>query len=310
MEINFVPKNAIFECKFCNFKCYKKSNYEKHINTNKHIHRVNGNKEEIKEMEKNATSYSCNCGKQFKTNAGLWKHRKNCSNTYIPDNKEIKDNNIVVMLLQQNSEIMKENYDLRKEQSDIKQLILELVKNNSSNSTMNNSYNTTNSHNKAFNLNFFLNETCKNAMNITDFVDSIKLQLSDLIEVGELGYVEGISKIIVNKLNSLDETIRPIHCTDKKRETIYIKDEGEWQKDDDNKSKLRKSIKKISDKNIKLLQVFREKYPDCREHDSVLSDKYCKMVIEAMGGMGFTTTQQEEKIIKNITKVTTINKIY
>ncbi|MEX0595856.1 MAG: hypothetical protein WD512_05080, partial [Candidatus Paceibacterota bacterium] len=155
---------------------------------------------------------------------------------------------------------------------------------------------------------FFLNETCKNAMNITDFIDSIKLQLSDLVEVGELGYVEGISKIIVKNLKDLDETIRPVHCTDKKRETIYIKDEGQWEKEDDNKSKLRKSIRKIANQNIKLLPQFREKYPDCREAESSISDKYCKMVIEAMGGMGDNTKEKEEKIISNITKVTLISK--
>ena len=172
------------------------------------------------------------------------------------------------------------------------------------NGTMNNSHNTTttNSHNKAFNLNFFLNETCKNAMNITDFVDSIKLQLGDLMDVGELGYVEGISKIIVKNLNNLDETIRPIHCTDKKREIMYIKDEGEWNKEDEKKTKLKKAINKIADKNIRLLPTFREKYPDYKDSHSKTSDKYDKMVIEAMT----SDEDKNEKIIKNISKVTTI----
>ena len=168
----------------------------------------------------------------------------------------------------------------------------------------NNSHNVTNtnSHNKAFNLNFFLNETCKNAMNITDFVDSIKLQLSDLMEVGELGYVEGISKIIVKNLNNLDETIRPVHCTDKKRETMYVKDEGEWNKEDEKKTKLTKAVKKIADKNIRLLPQFREKYPEYKNSSSKTSDKYDKIVIEAMT----TDEDKNEKIIKNISKVTTI----
>ena len=162
--------------------------------------------------------------------------------------------------------------------------------------------NTNNSHNKAFNLNFFLNETCKNAMNITDFVDSIKLQLNDLMEVGELGYVEGISKIIVKNLNNLDETERPVHCTDKKRETMYVKDQGEWNKEDDNKTHLRKAIIKVADKNIRLLPQFREKYPEYKNSSSKVSDKYDKMVIEVM-----TVDQDKnEKIIKNISKVTTI----
>jgi hypothetical protein len=193
-----------------------------------------------------------------------------------------------------------------KENKEIKEMILEIVKNgitNNTNTNTNNSHNnTTNSHNKAFNLNFFLNETCKNAMNITDFVDSIKLQLTDLMEVGELGYVEGISKIIVKNLNNLDETIRPVHCTDKKRETMYVKDQGEWTKEDDNKSKLKKAINKIADKNIRLLPQFREKYPEYNNSASKMSDKYEKMVIEVME----TDNDKKEKIIKNISKATTI----
>ena len=139
-------------------------------------------------------------------------------------------------------------------------------------------------------------------MNITDFVDSIKLQLNDLMEVGELGYVEGISKIIVKNLNNLDETIRPIHCTDKKRETMYVKDQGEWNKEDDNKTKLKKAITKVADKNIRLLPQFREKYPEYKNSSSKISDKYDKMVVEAMT----LDEDKNEKIIKNISKVTTI----
>jgi len=140
-------------------------------------------------------------------------------------------------------------------------------------------------------------------MNITDFVDSIKLQLSDLIDVGELGYVEGISKIIVKNLNDIDETLRPIHCTDKKRETMYIKDEGEWNKEDEKRTKLTKAVKKIADKNIRLLPAFREKYPEYKNSSSKVSDKYDKMVIEVMT----TDEDKKEKIIKNISKATTIS---
>lgn len=170
--------------------------------------------------------------------------------------------------------------------------------NNHSNNT------TTNSHNKAFNLNFFLNETCKNAMNITDFVDSIKLQLSNLIDVGVIGYVEGISKIIVKNLNNLDETERPIHCTDKKRETMYVKDEGEWNKEDEKKTKIIKAVKKVADKNIRLLTQFREKYPDYNNSSPKTSDKYDKIVIEAMT----RDRDKNEKIIKNISKEVVIDK--
>ena len=233
--------------------------------------------------------YICSCGSQYKHRQGLWRHKQKCNQKQEEPEQESSKNEInfdkelMLMLINQNKEL------------------LEIVKNGTTNHS-HNTTNHTNSHNKAFNLNFFLNETCKNAMNITDFVDSIKLQLSDLIDVGELGYVEGISKIIVKNLNNLDETERPIHCTDKKRETMYIKDEGQWEKEDDNKTKLTKVVKKIADKNIRLLPTFREKYPEYKNSSSKVSDKYDKMVIEVMT----CDDDKNEKIIKNISKVTTI----
>jgi hypothetical protein len=243
-----------------------------------------------------------NCNKNFKTSSGLWKHKNKGCHSETLVSKEVKkddvtDKELIIMLLKQNSELIKE-------QTDIKELILEIVKNGTHNTTNNNNTTTThtNSHNKAFNLNFFLNETCKNAMNITEFVDSIKLQLSDLMEVGEIGYVEGMSKIIVKNLNNLDETVRPIHCTDKKRETMYVKDQGEWSKEDDNKSKIKKAINNVANKNIKLLPQFRAKYPDYNNSSSKISDVHDKLVIEVME----TDDDKKEKIIKNISKATTI----
>jgi hypothetical protein len=318
MEISFVPKNADFYCKLCDFSCYKKSNYKIHLNTKKHLLRVNGNKMEIMENKKNAL-YDCKCGKRFKTNAGLWKHHKTCLvkvDSHTPP-EEINDKELVVMLVKQNAEIMKENSDLRKEQADIRQLILELVKNgthnttnNNNNNTTNNTTNNTNSHNKAFNLNFFLNETCKNAMNINDFVDSIKLQLSDFMEVGEVGFVQGISNIIVKKLNALDETIRPIHCTDQKRETFYVKDENKWEKEEEDLKRIRKMIKRVVVKNERLMSVYKEKYPDYNDYDSNRSNQYSMFVIEALGGQGDNEKEKENKIINHISKATIIkNKV-
>jgi len=272
------------------------------LNRPKHVLRSQGNPEEIKKLEK---TFFCDCGKLFKTKSGLWKHQLKCNcfeeiniqkelKTLDKENTkkltEIDKDELIITLLKQNADLIKGQQDM----------IIKLTENgivNNSNNTTN-----TNSHNKAFNLNFFLNETCKNAMNITDFVDSIKLQLTDLIDVGELGYVEGISKIIVKNLNNLDETERPIHCTDKKRETMYIKDEDKWQKEDENKSKLTKVVKTIANKNIRLLPQFREKYPDYSNSSDKMSDAYDKIVIEAMT----TDNVKNEKIIKNISNVTTI----
>jgi hypothetical protein len=292
-----------YYCEKCDYVCYKKYNWDKHILTSKHNMEIHGYSMEMDKWQKEV--HTCTiCEKQFKTNAGLWKHKKRCglekTNTII-SNDEPSDKQLILQILKQNSELIKENSELRKEQTDIKELILEIVKNGTHNTTNNNTTHT-NSHNKAFNLNFFLNETCKNAMNITDFVDSIKLQLSDLMEVGELGYVEGISKIIVKNLNNLDENIRPVHCTDKKRETMYIKDEGQWIKEDENKTRLKKAIMRVSNKNIKLLPKFREKYPEYKNSSSKISDKYDKLVIEVME----TDDDKKDKIIKNISKATTI----
>ena len=220
--------------------------------------------------------FTCNfCNKNFKSYVGLWKHNKKCNvdknivieSTDISKQIDIKTpdkDQLIIMLVKQNTELME---------------ILKHGVNNTTNNNIN-----TNSHNKAFNLNFFLNETCKDAMNINDFVDSIKLELNDLEKVGEVGYIEGISNIIIKNLNALTETERPLHCTDKKRETIYIKDQGQWEKEDDNKTKLKKAINKVVHKNIKLISQFREKYPECKKSDSKISDKYNKMIIEAMGG--------------------------
>jgi hypothetical protein len=180
--------------------------------------------------------------------------------------------------------------------------IIELSKNNNITNSINNS------HNKTFNLNVFLNETCKDAMNITDFVDSIKLQLSDLESVGELGYVEGISNIIVRNLKQLDITKRPVHCTDKKREIIYIKDEDKWEKEDNKKKRMHKIIKRVADKNARLLPKFKQAHPDCIKAASPFSDQYNKIIIESMGGSGDNDYEKEEKIIKKITKQVILEK--
>ena len=280
-----------FVCKLCDYKCCRKFNYERHILSSKHQKQQNPSKFQQK-MSKNEQSgnFSCeNCGKEYQDRTGLWRHKQKCLDNIYENKKlnELDKDDLIKTLIEQNAKLMS---------------ILENGTHNTNNTT-NNTH--TNSHNKAFNLNFFLNETCKNAMNITDFVDSIKLQLSDLMDVGELGYVEGISKIIVKNLNNLDETERPIHCTDKKRETMYIKDQDQWEKEDENKTRLKKAVNKIADKNIRLLPQFREKYPDYSNSSSKTSDKYDKIVVEVM----MTDDDKNEKIIKKISNATIISKI-
>jgi hypothetical protein len=302
-----------YYCSFCDYKCSKKFNWDRHLLTSKHIDAAKCDISAAKcdtfgeKTSKNEQHHlTCEfCNKTYLHRQSLWRHYKTCKDTVKETNEfklehntnEPTDKQLMMMLI--------------KETSGFKDLILEIVKNGIHNTTNNNTNtNTTthtNSHNKAFNLQFFLNETCKNAMNITDFVDSIKLQLSDLMDVGEKGFVEGISNIIIKNLNALDENVRPVHCTDKKRETFYVKDDNQWSKEDQERTKLRYLIKRVANKNINLMRDYKQKYPDYNDATSRHSDEYSKIVIEAMGGNGSTTKEKEERIIKNISKATGIH---
>jgi vacuolar-type H+-ATPase subunit F/Vma7 len=145
-------------------------------------------------------------------------------------------------------------------------------------------------------------------MNITDFLNSLHLQITDLEKVGELGYIEGISSIIIKNLNALDVSERPIHCTDKKRETMYIKDEDKWEKEDEQKVKMHKMVKKVANKNIHLITAFQEMHPEYKKITSKYADQYNKIIIESMGGKGDNEYEKEEKIIKKIAKEVFIDK--
>jgi hypothetical protein len=248
---------------------------------------------------KSCTSYFCKCGKEYKYRQGLWKHQKNCKN-YIEEIHPMSINNI------EKEHLI--NY-LMKENSEFKQLLLDQNKQMIELAKVGGNYNiNNNSHNKTFNLNMFLNETCKNAMNINEFVDSLQLQISDLENVGEVGYIEGISSIIIKKLNTLDVTERPIHCTDKKRETMYIKDEDKWEKDDEKRVKMHKMVRKVANKNINLISEFQKLHPEWKKCSSKYADQHNKIVIESMGGKGDNDYEKEEKIIKKIAKEVFVDK--
>ena len=286
----------LFFCKKCDYNTERRSSYVKHLSTRKHQKTTQNNAKVVKSCDK---PYECAfCEKLFSDRAGLWRHKKKCY--------DYNDESLVTKTdLNNTPELVTLITELVKSNNELQHSILEICKNG----TMNNSNNTTiNSNNKSFNLHFFLNETCKDAMNIMDFVDSIQLQLSDLEKVGEIGYVEGISNIIVKNLNALDVTKRPIHCTDKKREVLYVKDEDKWEKEDKENNKVRKVIKRVSRKNSSLLKIYREKYPDYNKGESKISDQYNKLIIEAMGGKGNNDIEKENKIIKNISKVVSIEK--
>jgi len=288
-----ISKNL--HCELCDYTTCKNSDYKKHLQTLKHQNRENetfetGSKQNV------AKNLQCICGVSFNNRTTLWRHKKkcnfekNCDDNNNEEEKSLSDKELIIMLVKQNTELM------------------DMLKNTSSNQANNNTNSLNNNNNKTFNLQFFLNETCKDAMNIMDFVDSIKLQLSDLEKVGEIGYTQGISNIITTNLKALDVTQRPVHCTDKKRETMYIKDENKWEKEDEQNTKLRKVIRRVANKNMRLLPVFREKYPEYNNSSSKISDKYDKIALEATGGFGGDDKEKEEKIIHNISKCVIIDK--
>jgi len=296
------PKNPkIYSCKYCLFESCNKKDYSRHLLTPKHENLTNPNKnltQNTQITQKNVCE--CICGKIYKHQSTLSAHKKKCVKQ--PYNNDIIDSNLVVQLLKQNDEIQKQNNEFKNIIIEQNNKILEVCKNNNSNNTI------INSNNKAFNLNVFLNEECKDAMDINDFIDSVKLQLSDLELVGKLGFVDGISSIIIKNLKALKVNERPVHCTDMKRETMYVKEQGIWEKQEGDYKNLRKVIKRVAFKNSKNLSLYKELHPDYNDYYSKHSDHYLKLQIEAFGGSGNETIDNENKIIKKIAKEMTIDK--
>ena len=306
-----------FVCENCDFATCNKKDFNRHIQTKKHINNVY---QCVSIGKPQKTPYQCICGKIYKDNSGLWRHKKTCNNFDKPEEtNKIKDElhipNETMEIIALFKEQINENKELRKiliEQN--KQLhetnnkLLLIAKERG---PINNSNNTniSNNNNKTFNLQVYLNETCKDAINLTDFVDSIKVQIKDLVNVGEKGYAEGISDIFINNLQQLNTHSRPIHCSDSKRETIYIKDAEQWTKDDEEKTTLTKAIKQVANKNIKQISEWQKLHPKYKDPDSKQNDKYMKIVLNSMSG----STNEEanknyEKIIKNVIKETVIDK--
>jgi len=287
-----------YNCEICQYKTNRKSSYDKHLGTLKHFNSTEST-EKLQKLQNSCKQFIClNCNANFKERTGLWKHTKICN---LNNHKTDNDEGVLVKYL------MNENKEL-------KNMIIEVCKQIQPGSVTNtNTIGNTNmnhSNNKTFNLQLFLNETCKDAMNIKEFVDSVQLELSDLEKVGKSGYIEGISSIIIKNLNALEVEKRPIHCTDNKREVIYIKDENKWEKEEDNNPKLRKMIKAIAHKNICMFKKFREKYPDCDRGESKKSSVFNTIVYESMGGKGDDEAAKDTKIIHKISKHVGIDKVH
>jgi len=285
------PKKLV--CEKCNYFTSKMSSFKDHLKSKKHSIAVEGDANSAAAASsasiKNQSlikKYKCkNCEKIYLSRNGLWKHKKNC---YSEDTDFLmSDKDLVMMLIKQNKDL------------------LDIVKNGSCNTTNSNNY----SNNKTFNMQFFLNETCKDAININDFVKNIKLQISDLEETGRVGYVQGISNIIKKNLNNIEYHNRPIHCSDIKREILYIKDENEWIKETDNKPILIKAIKKIANENIKQIIEFRKLYPDCNNSESIKNNLYLNIISNSISGSTKEETDKNiNKIIKNLLKEVIIDK--
>lgn len=290
-----------FSCTFCYYNTCKRTNFASHLLTAKHQKRSNGNilSTNSAENQPKKAVFTCeNCDKTYKERTGLWKHEKKCLMKNEMEESVVGVSGSGPVSTECVLELLKQNKELQNTIVEQSKTIMELV-----NKPVNITNNNCNNNNK-FNINFFLHEQCKNAMNITDFVDSLKLTLQDLEKTGEIGYVKGITNIIVNGLNELDVYKRPIHCSDIKRETLYVKDNDIWEKENNDKAKIKRMIKHVSYKNAKQVGAWTKENKGYNISTNKKSDKYLKIVSEANSG----EDDEINKIISGITPKITINK--
>ena len=299
-----------YSCEKCYFYTSNKKDFERHNETKKH------KKGFFQPMEtelpqKTPLDNTCEyCQKKYKDRSGLWKHKKLClismNNSTTSSHENAFGNNTseqqIVILTSMFHAQLKENNDFKEMMLEQNKTIVELCKEKSI--IMNN-----NCNNKTFNLQVFLNETCKDAMNIMDFANSLKLQLTDLENIGSIGYIDGITNIIVKNLKALDISKRPLHCSDLKREILYVKDQDKWSKENEDKNRIRQAIKHIAHKNIKMLPEWKEQHPDYRRDEGQTNDQYLKIIMQSMGGSDKKEdTIYENKIISKVAKMVTIDK--
>jgi hypothetical protein len=290
-------KVAKFICESCDFKCSKKQGYDRHITTKKHIKLIG-----LKPLESFVTTnlYTCICGSSYKHMSSLCKHKKICANLSNNNVISISSNDSQQSGAPFNNAIVQIDYniltELLKQNQEFKQQILEIVKEGKyiTNNTTNN--------NQKFNMNIFLNEQCKEALDIMDFVNSLPLNIEDLENTGRIGYVKGISDIFLRNLRKLDVYKRPIHCSDLKREVMYVKDNNVWQKDEDNK-KVKKAIQHIAGRNFRQVKEWIDINPDSRDVKTKKHEQYVNILTRCTGG----SDKEEDdvlfnKIITNVAK--------
>ena len=321
-------KDLKYECSICDYKCSRKYDLERHLTTKKHI---------LREMElktpQNASKrvnyeekYKCDCGIKYKTQGGMWKHKQTCKKD--EQSQELVTTETGINSLS-NEELLKiimtqinNSKDMQELQMDTQKVFMEYIKSQQENQNMllnninthcnnvnnsnniNNSNNMNNCNNKSFNLQIFLNEKCKDAMNITDFVDQIKGSIEDIESIGNLGFVEGVSKIFIRELKNLGVYSRPVHCTDVKRDNLYIKDDDKWEKENEEKAKMLKVIKNITRRNISAIPLWKKENPFYADSSSRQSDSYNRILLELV------TDEKKmfDKVIKNVSKSVFIDK--
>jgi len=302
-----IKQAGLFICDKCDYSTVRKSQYLRHLETKKHIQmnqddflNDNDDKTELFNKKSSLPKYMCHCGKEYSYRQGLWKHKVNCVESKInfsidPKKIDFFNKNFVIQLLKDNQEFKELIIQQNKKLTEIKKEKSIVINNTSTNC---------NNNNKQFNLQFFLNETCKNAMNITDFVDSLEIKSGELEDLGKLGYVQGISNIFIRGLKELDETERPLHCTDKKREVLYIKDNNVWEKDSE-KGKVKKIVKEIAQKNFKRMPEWKKENPMSEDCSSKKHMEYMQILCEVMSGI----TPEDEAGFNKIVR-TVANQVY
>ena len=298
-NLNPLKSQQEYNCDTCDYNTSNFKDYKKHLSTAKHQRLIKAN-EVSQKVPDNKEDHICECGKSYRHMSSLCKHKRTCELIVKPIqiqiNKEITPE-LIIELINQNKELQQMLIEQNK-------TIIEFA-----NKAGTNNYINSNNNNKTFNLQVFLNETCKDAINLTDFVNQIQISVTDLENTGNLGYAEGISKVFIKNLNDIDFTQRPIHCSDSKREILYIKDDNQWNKDDEQKTQLSKAIKKVANKNIKQISEWQKLNPEYNDPDSKQNDKYMKIVLNSMSGS--TVEEQKNnisKIIKNVAKEVIIEK--
>ena len=306
-----LPNKYKFICKMCKYKTIRESQYERHIKTKKHLNMIS-DKTHIE-----TKVFKCHCGKEYKYASGLSKHKKNC----IPlgdediceenDVKNLKDKiyglqNTVEELLEDKIAGLERENELLIENKKL----MEHTSNNTINNTINNTTNNVNSNNNTFNLNFFLTNTCKDAMNINEFIESIEVSIEDLKYLGKNGYVDGISKLIIDKLQQIDVTKRPLHCSDLKREIIHVKDKNEWTKEVKRGEKIDKVLMEVKRTNsIALQEKYKAKYPQCMtNYNSKEHKEYNEIIHQNFGGNTKDIDFQDNKILRRVSKYIEIDK--